>query len=210
MPDCRGPAPSLARLALGAGLVAALLARAPSAAAVDVQSSASVNSVKTTQDYLSDLDGDSAPDRLYASRVLRGQLRHALRVERTAKEGSLARDDARSALIELGDRLPHACMSNLSAATTVAPCADILGMLEVQEALPLLQRALATEKRKWARRHIETAIALLGGTSTLAPPAAAPASEPAAVPAAPAPAAPVAAPASAAPMAAPMPAPGAP
>lgn len=134
----------------------------PAAYAVDAQSDAAMGSLKSTTDYLSDLEGDSDPDRLYAARVLRGTLARALRIEAKAPFGSLASLDARATLLELEDRLPGACRSGLQKLNSVAPCADILGLLDVKQAIPELQAVLAVEKRKWVRRHLEKALARLG------------------------------------------------
>ncbi len=153
----RPPAP--ARLALLALLALAALPGA--ARAVDVQSDAAVVSTKSLGDYIEDLSGDSDPDRLFAARVLRGELKRALRVEARAAEGSLTQLDARALLVELGARLPDACSAAVRFKNTVEPCADILAMLEVRGALPILREILANETRKGARKHLEAAIAAL-------------------------------------------------
>jgi hypothetical protein len=145
----------------------ALLSFAPLAHAIDEQSETQPSTQKSMGDYLSDLEGDSAPDRLYASRVLRGNLRRALHAEATARPGSMRYDDARAALVELEERLPHACITDLAQANVVAACADILAMLDVKEAVPPLQALLATEKRKGVLKHIQAALTTLGS----APPA---------------------------------------
>lgn len=155
-------APHLPAWRLLAALLLALPTLASPAHAVDEQSEAAVQSQKSLPDYLADLEGDSEPDRLYAARVLRGELTRVLRVEAKAPAGSLASLDARAILIELEDRLPRACRSGLQKLNSVAPCADILGLLDVKEAVPEIQAVLAVEKRKWVRRHLEKALARLG------------------------------------------------
>ena len=130
-------------------------------------SSPQPNGQKSTAQYLTELDGDDAPERLYAARVLRGQLRHSLAVEAHARPGSLASDDARAVLVELIERLPIACTNALAFKNTVASCADVLVMLDARGSLPVLEQTLAGETRKGARKHLEKAIAAL--TSPPAP-----------------------------------------
>ncbi|MES2637987.1 MAG: hypothetical protein V4850_00835 [Myxococcota bacterium] len=140
--------------------VAALFASP--AHAVDAQSDVAVQSQKSLGDYFADLEGDSDPDRLYAARVLRGELTRVLHVEAKAPAGSLASLDARAILIELEERLPRACRAGLQKLNSVAPCADILGLLDVKAAIPEIQAVLLVEKRKWVRRHLEKALVRLG------------------------------------------------
>jgi hypothetical protein len=116
---------------------------------------------KSTADYLMDLDGEDSSDRLLAARVLRGQLRRALKAEDRAREGSLAYDDARSLLVELDERLPEACLNALAYSNVVAPCAEMLAMLEIKEAIPRIEQALALETNKRKRERIEAALAEL-------------------------------------------------
>jgi hypothetical protein len=151
-----------ARLAAAVLALSAAAALAPPAHAIDEQSELSTQSHKTLSDYFADLESDSDPDRLYAARVLRGELSRALRTEATAREGSLASLDARATLLELETRLPLGCRRGLQKLNSVAPCADILRMLGTKEALPELQTVLSVETRKWVRKHLESAIAELG------------------------------------------------
>lgn len=169
-------------LLLGAALALLALSAAP-AHAVDVQSEAAVQSNKSLSDYLGDLEGSSDPDRLYAARVLRGELRRALRTEAKAAPGSLAQLDARALLVELSDRLPRACTTGLRYKNSVGPCADMLAMLEATEALPALREALKGETRRGPRKSIENAIAALEAKAPASAPTA-----PAPAPTAPAPA----------------------
>lgn len=141
-------------------LLAALLYAAP-AAALDAENPQGPKVEKTTADYLAELEGESAPDRLYAARVLRGQLRRALRVEARGEPGSIPYEEARALLVELEARLPQACTAGLKADNIVAPCADVLAWLEVRSALPALRERLATETRKGPRKRLERAIATL-------------------------------------------------
>ncbi|MDP2313085.1 MAG: hypothetical protein Q8P41_09295 [Pseudomonadota bacterium] len=143
-------------------LALALFAAGP-AYAIDEQSELSVQSQKSLGDYLTDVESDSDPNRLYAARVLRGELRRVLRVEANAPAGSLASLDARAILIELETRLPRACRAGLQKLNSVAPCADILALLGVKEAVPEIRQVLTVEKRRWVRRHLESALAKLEG-----------------------------------------------
>lgn len=118
-------------------------------------------STKTTHDLLVDLHGDAGPDRLYASRALRSQLKHALRVEAHAPEASFAYDEARSLLIELEERLPSICTEALASPQVAAPCAEMLAMLGVKTAVPAIQAALATETRKGPQKRLTAALATL-------------------------------------------------
>jgi len=158
------PPPRIALARLTAALLAfyAAAVLAPPAHALDEQSELSTQSHKTLTDYFADLEGESDPDRLYAARVLRGELSRALRTEATAREGSLASLDARAVLLELETRLPQGCRGALQKRNSVAPCADILRLLGVKDALPELRAVLEVEQRKWVRKHLDKAIAELG------------------------------------------------
>ncbi len=153
----------LLRFAPVALLALAVLVLPSPARAVDEQSDVAVQSQKSLTDYLTDLESDSDPDRLYAARVLRGELKRVLRTEAKARAGSLASLDARATLIELEERLPRGCRVALQKVNSVAPCADILALLDVKAAVPELQGVLAVEKRKWVRRHLEAALERLAG-----------------------------------------------
>ncbi|MFZ5477236.1 MAG: hypothetical protein ACOZNI_10730 [Myxococcota bacterium] len=138
-----------------------VLLLAPRALAIDEPNPAGDTSPKTTGELLSDLTGESGPDRLYAARVLRAQLVRALNAEARAKEGSIAHDEARAALVELEARLPEACTAALEHDNVVAPCADVLARLDVTAAVPALEARLAKETRKGVRKRLEAAIAEL-------------------------------------------------
>lgn len=138
------------------------------ALALDVENPQATTASKTTADYLHDLEGESAPDRLYAARLLRGLLARALRTEARASPDTIAYDDARALLVELEGRLPTACRTALRYDNAVAPCADILAMLDARSALPALRERLAEEDRKGPRRRLERAIAALEAAETTA------------------------------------------
>jgi hypothetical protein len=166
--DDRSPSRRVATLVrIGLLCAGGLLSAGPAAAlpvddasGTPTPTNSSANS-KTTAEYLSDLGGDNAPERLFAARVLRSQLKTALRTEAHSKPGSFANDEARAALVELSDRIPNACLSVLNEDNVVSPCADMLAMLEVTSALPALERRLAVETRKGPHKHLAAAIATL-------------------------------------------------
>ncbi len=94
---------------------------------------------KTLGDYFQDLDGDNKGDRLAAARVLRGMLRRNLLRVDGGRQGSLAWDEARSALFELETRIPSACLSAIQYDNVIVACADMLVMLGVTEAIEPLR-----------------------------------------------------------------------
>lgn len=146
---------------LAALLAVLLMFVAAPAAAMDAENPQAPKSEKSTADLLSDLDGDEAPDRLYAARVLRGQLRRALRTEARGRVGSIPYEEARALLLELDLRLPEACTSALQFENTVGPCADMLAWLQVRDALPKLRERRAAEERKRVQKRLDAAIATL-------------------------------------------------
>ena len=152
----------MSRRPLAAALV--LLALAAPASAIDVQSEVAVESTKSLTDYLDDLAGSSDPDRLFAARVLRGELRRALRAEQRAEPGSLRQLDAQSLLVDLDARLPGACSVAIRHLNAVIPCADIFALLGQRAALPLLREVRAGETRRRPQRHLDAAIAALEAT----------------------------------------------
>jgi hypothetical protein len=133
--------------------------------AVDEQTELAPSTVKTPRDYASDLTGESAPDRTYAARALRGQVRRAVRRSRTGVEGSLFREEARAALVELEALVPGPCTAALADARTAGPCADALADLGVTSALPALREARAAATRRGLARRLDGAIQRLGGGS---------------------------------------------
>ena len=113
---------------------------------------------KTVGEWLGLFEAEDGPDRLRAARVLKSQLRHALRVEAHGRPGTLAHDDARSLLVELEDRLPGAARVALTYPNTVALAAEMLAMLEIEDARPDLERALAAEQRPPVVKRIAGAL----------------------------------------------------
>lgn len=129
----------------------------------DEDANVGANAQKTLAELMNDLRSSTPSARLYAGRSLKGQLKRALAKEAHGKPGSIARDEALSKLVELEARLPETCEAAFQFPNAVAPCADMLAMLEVTASLPQLQAALAAETRPKVREHLEAAITQLGG-----------------------------------------------
>ena len=110
---------------------------------------------------LDDLSGSRPPDRLFAARELRRQVRGAIRATRRNRPGSLASDDAMAQLEDFDRTVAPRCISVLGKDDVRLHCAEILGMLETAEALAPLRAALEQEQRPRVRRHIQRAITLV-------------------------------------------------
>jgi hypothetical protein len=145
-------------------LVAAAAAQAPRGPGQDTDAPAAPES-RTTADYLSDLEGEDERDRVAAARVLRGQLKRSMGVMEHAREGSYRWDQAASAYTELAMRLPAGCTRALAWPATVPACADILGWLEVKDALPPLRKAREGETSKGTLERLDAAIARIEAAS---------------------------------------------
>lgn len=179
--------------------LAAVFAMNP-AFAVDPTSpgeSAPQAAAKTLSDYLADLGGDDAPERLYAARTIRGEERRALWAIEHAPADSLSALDAQSILVEVEARVPMACRSALLYANTVVLCSEILADLEHVELLPEVRAARTRVTTKGAIKRVDAAIVKLEAlvveptttpiTAPIEPPITSPstAPDPAALPAAP-------------------------
>lgn len=116
---------------------------------------------KSVAEYLMDLDGDDAGDRLMAARVLRGQLRRALRTLERGRPGTLAHDDARALMVELDQRLPEACMNALAYPDVAYLAAEMLAMLEIRSAIPAIELALQREEKKRRQERINESLLIL-------------------------------------------------
>ncbi len=152
-----------------------LLALVGLARAVDAQSQMAPSSVKTTADYVSDLTDESDPDRVFAARVLRSQVRRVARTVARTRAGTLAHEEARAMLVEFDAVLPGACTRALAHEGAAAACADILSDLGAAGALPALRQAREAATRKPVVRALDRAIAILStlpgsDTSDVSPP----------------------------------------
>lgn len=181
--------------------LAAVFAMNP-AFAVDPTSpgeSAPQSVAKTLSDYLADLGGDDAPERLYAARTVRAEERRALWAIDHAPPDSLAALDAQSILVEVEARVPMACRSALLYTNTVVLCTEILADLGHSELLAELRAARTRVTTKGGIKRVDAAILKLEAlvveptptptpiTAPIEPPITSPitAPDPAALPAAP-------------------------
>jgi len=160
-------------------MLSLLLALVGLARAVDAQSQMAPSSVKTTADYVSDLTDESDPDRVFAARVLRSQVRRVARTAARTRAGTLAHEEARAMLVEFDAVLPDACTRALTHEGAAAACADILADLGATGALPALRQARQAATRRPAMRALDRAITTLSAltrsdSSDASPPAVAP------------------------------------
>lgn len=137
---------------------------------------------KVLSDYLADLGGDDAPERLYAARTVRGEERRALWAIDHAPADSLAALDAQSILVEIEARVPMACRSALLYANTVPLCAEILADLGHTELLPEVRTARTRVTLKGAIKRVDAAIVKLEALSVEASPVATPTAPPTLIP----------------------------
>lgn len=116
---------------------------------------------KTLADHFTALAGDDAPERLYAARTVRAELRHHLTVQARAQPGSLADLEARSVLVELAARVPGACRSGLRFENSAMLCTEMLADLEVLPMLPEVEAARPLVKGRCAIKRYEAALVRL-------------------------------------------------
>lgn len=119
---------------------------------------------KTMGQLISDLNSLTGSNRLYAGRALYTQLHAALRTADHGKEGSIARDEALSKLIELEARIPDSCGAALQYDNVAPSCGEMLAMLGVTSARPALDEAKLRIKANGAQSRIQAAIDCLDGT----------------------------------------------
>lgn len=126
---------------------------------------------KGLADYLADLGSEEGPERLYAARYVRGELRRASRTQRVATPGSIDDVEARVVLTELYARVPETCASALLYANTAALCAEMLVELEVPDARQRVEAARSLPLSRGQRRRLEAAIARMPEPEPLPSPA---------------------------------------
>lgn len=142
-------------------LLALLLLLDGPAWATNAQSALGEKKAKSVPELVADLDDEDAPERLYAARTLRRQVKHALRLSQ-GREGSESADDALVELQQFDDLLAPRCISAVGRADNITVhCADILGSLETAAALPALEQALLKEARPRPHRHLDEAVAAI-------------------------------------------------
>ena len=110
---------------------------------------------ESPEGLIADLIDGREPDQLYAARELR-------RLTSVALSNLKSRDpirsmEARQYLVIFDDQLAPACITHLSRPRLQRPCADILGMLQTEDALVPLQ-AIRSDARWPKSRRIDRAI----------------------------------------------------
>lgn len=115
------------------------------------------------EDYLSDLTGADAGDRLLAARELRRRVRANARALDSRDE--LTRLEARQERADHASRTGPACLTVLgdpSLDNAVPACADILGALGDPATRPALEAALAAHPDGRAHRRLARALEVVG------------------------------------------------
>lgn len=110
--------------------------------------------------YVNDLLGNDASDRLYAARTLRSRLKVALRDAERGNGETLRSIDALAALDDFDVMVAPACVEALERRNVAHHCAEMLGLLGYEPAVPALEAALADPEtsrrlRKQAARALE-------------------------------------------------------
>jgi hypothetical protein len=109
----------------------------------------------TPEGLIADLQDGRSPDQLYAVRELRRLARISL--SDVKHRDPIRSMEARQFLVVFDDKLAPICIENLPDTKLTRPCADILGLLETESALPALN-AVLPDTRRGTRRHVERAI----------------------------------------------------
>jgi len=100
-------------------------------------------------------EGDHAEKR-FAARELRRQARLALRGQ--GSSSPVRAVESRQLLSDFDHSVAPLCIEQLDDPWTRRHCADILGMLETESALPSLEQRLIVEDSRRTRRHLQRAI----------------------------------------------------
>ena len=95
------------------------------------------------------LDGRPS-DQLFAVRELKRLIRVSLTQERS--RDPIQAIEARQSLVLFDEALAPACMERITDERLGSTCADILGLLETDAALPVLNEALQLAQKRNARR----------------------------------------------------------
>ncbi|MEN9787474.1 MAG: hypothetical protein RLZZ299_2738 [Pseudomonadota bacterium] len=150
---------ALPRLAV---LTLCALVGAGRAAALDVTNpmARSTPAGRTTEQFVADLDGDSAPVRRFAGRVLDSRLARADR-RRHGDPDSLATMDAQATWDALSRTVPEACVSALRHDEVVVVCSRMLARLGRVDSLPALRDTRLRVGAGRLRRAVERAIVTL-------------------------------------------------
>ena len=117
----------------------------------------------STERYASDLLGSDVSERLYAARVLRRRVRSAWRIAGRNGAG-LHAIEARQTLAHFDVVVAPRCIRQLTMKGIRVPCAQILGMLETNDALPALKTAAKRTLSAREQRAVEVAIGRIKGS----------------------------------------------
>jgi hypothetical protein len=109
--------------------------------------------------YVNDLQGSDKSDRLYAARTLRSRLRVAMN-ELDAPEGSLRQLDAIATMDDLHHLAAPACIEALASRNVAHHCAQMLGWLGYEPAVPALEAMLSPDSEASKRAQRQAARAL--------------------------------------------------
>jgi len=107
--------------------------------------------------FARDLVGQNPHDRLFAARVIRTRVREAWRWAGGATD-HFRTIEARQTLSTFDVLIVPRCTHQLSVANLLRPCAQILGMLESNAALPALLEANKSARLRRDKRAVERAI----------------------------------------------------
>ncbi len=155
------------RRALPWVLLLAGLLSAPTAEAVNAQNVRDPNRVRTLDNELSDLLSGSASRRRFAARNLLKGTRTALRTVESRNPEIQA--EALLYLEDMDRQVAPECMENLDKPELLLPCAKLLGLLETQAALPVLQAALPMAEGGRTQRAITAAIESIQAAAPVEP-----------------------------------------
>ena len=111
----------------------------------------------STERYANDLVGGDAIERQFAARVLRRRVRSAWRIAGRPGD-SIPVIEARQTLANFDLMVAPRCTRQLSERNVLRACAQILGMLETEEALTALHQAAQSATTRRDKRVIDTAI----------------------------------------------------
>jgi hypothetical protein len=115
---------------------------------------------------IDELESSLARDRRLAAIQLRRETRRMLRDSERQGGDEIRSLEARQTLMVFDDKLAPVCTEQLGVANLTALCAEILGLLETEAALPALETVLAEEHRAGVRKRVARAIERIRGART--------------------------------------------
>lgn len=116
---------------------------------------------ESVEDWIRDLRKKDPAKRLLAARTIRTELRVAIRQSDKARAGSLLHTEALARLDDIQRDSVPACVDHVNntddphpanARRVLLACADILGILRAEEALPALEQRTEQERGRVQRR----------------------------------------------------------